>query len=121
MAFLMAQTVKRLPTMQETQVRSLGRKDRFKDIATYSSILAWEIPRTEKPGGLQSLGLQRVRYDLATEHTLSEIIKSSLALLDLFHIPFVSHSFIESTFNVPDTAIGTWDEQQQRVLLSRRQ
>ena len=63
----------------------------------------------------------RIRYDLATEHTLSEIIKSSLALLDLSYIPFVSHSLIESTFNVPDTALGTWDEQQQqRVLLSRR-
>ena len=63
-----------------------------------------------------------VRYDLATEHTLSEIIKPNLALPDLSHIPFVSHSFIESTFNVPGTALGTWDEQQQQtVLLSRRQ
>ena len=47
--------------MQETQVRSLGRKDPLeKDMATHSSILAWKIPWTEKPRGLQSMGSQRV-------------------------------------------------------------
>ena len=46
--------------MQETQVRSLGQEDpREKEMATRSSILAWEIPRTEEPGGLQSLGSQK--------------------------------------------------------------
>ena len=50
--------------MQETQFQSLGWEDPLeKNIATHSSILAWEIPWTEEPGGLQSLGLQRVRYD----------------------------------------------------------
>ena len=48
---------------QEMQVRSLGREDPpEKEIATHSSILAWEIPWTEKPGGLQSMGSQRVRH-----------------------------------------------------------
>ena len=55
----MAQTVKNLPAMQETQVRSLDQKDPLeKELATHSSILAWRIPRTEEPGGLQSMGLQ---------------------------------------------------------------
>ena len=52
----MAQTVKRLSTMRETQVRSLGGEDLLeKEIATHSSILAWEIPWTKEPGGLQSM------------------------------------------------------------------
>ena len=60
----MAPTVKNLPTMQETQVRSLGQEDPLeKGIATHPSILAWEIPWTEEPGGLQSMGLQRVGHD----------------------------------------------------------
>ena len=51
--------------MQETQVQSLGQEDPLeKEMATYSSILALGIPWTEEPGGLQSMGLQRVRYDL---------------------------------------------------------
>ena len=55
----MAQTVKHLPTMQETQVQSLGREDLLeKEMATHSSMLAWRIPWTEEPGGLQSVGLQ---------------------------------------------------------------
>ena len=50
--------------MQETPIRSLGEDDPLeKEMATHSSILAWEVPRTEEPGGLQSMGLQRVRYD----------------------------------------------------------
>ena len=56
--------VKNLPAMQETVVQSLGWEDSLeKGMATHSSILAWRIPRTEEPGGLQSMGLQRVRYD----------------------------------------------------------
>ena len=56
--------VKSLPAMQETCVLSLGREDPLeKEMATHSSILAWEIPRTEKPGRLQSMGLQRIRHD----------------------------------------------------------
>ena len=60
----MAQTVKRLPTMQETRVQSLGREDLLeKEIATHSSILAWKIPWAEEPGRLQSIGSQRVGHD----------------------------------------------------------
>ena len=51
----MAQLVKNLPVMQETEVQSLGWEDLEKEMATHSSILAWEIPWTEKPGGLQSM------------------------------------------------------------------
>ena len=59
----MAQTVKRLPAMQETWVRSLGRKDPLeKEMATHTSTLAWKIPRTEEPARLQSMGSQRVRH-----------------------------------------------------------
>ena len=51
--------VKTLPAMQETQVQSLGQEDPLeKDMATHSSILAWRIPWTEEPGGLQFMGLQ---------------------------------------------------------------
>ena len=60
----MAQSVKSLPAMRETQVRSLGREDPLeKEMATHSSILAWRIPQTEEPGRLQSMGSQRVRYN----------------------------------------------------------
>ena len=56
-----AQMVKILPAMQETWVQSLGWKDPLeKEMATHSSILAWEIPRTEEPGVLQSMGLQKI-------------------------------------------------------------
>ena len=61
-ASLMVQTVKNLPAMWETWVQSLGREDPLEeDMATHSSILAWRIPWSEKPGGLQSMGSQRVR------------------------------------------------------------
>ena len=57
---------------QETRVPSLGQENTpEKEMATHSSILAWEIPRTEEPGGLQSLGLQTERQEGLTEHTKS--------------------------------------------------
>ena len=60
MSSLVAQTVKRPATMQETGVQSLGWEYLLeKEMATHSNILAWEIPRTEEPGGLQSLGSQK--------------------------------------------------------------
>ena len=56
--------VENLPAMQETQLRSLGQEDPLeKEMATHSTILACRIPRTEEPGGLQSMGLQRVGHD----------------------------------------------------------
>ena len=60
----MAQTVKHLSTMQETWVRSLGWEDPLeKEMAIHSSAIAWEIPWTEEPDRLQSMGLQRVGHD----------------------------------------------------------
>ena len=60
----MAQTVKCLPAMRETQVLSLVREDPLeKEMAAHSSTLAWKIPWTEEHGGLQSMGSQRVGYD----------------------------------------------------------
>ena len=61
---LVAQMVKNLPAMRESRVRSLGQEDPLeKEMATHSSILAWETSWTEKPGGLQSTGSQRVGHD----------------------------------------------------------
>ena len=55
--------VKNRPAILETSVQSLGQEDPLeKEMTTHSSILAWEIPWTEEPGGLQSIGLQRVKY-----------------------------------------------------------
>ena len=63
-ASLVAQAVKNLPTMQETWVQLLGRKDSLeKGMATHSSILAWRVPWKEEPHGVQSMGSQRVRYN----------------------------------------------------------
>ena len=61
---MVAQTVKNLPAVQETWVRSLGQEDLLeKRMATHSSILAWEIPWTEEPSRLKSTGWPRVRHD----------------------------------------------------------
>ena len=56
--------VRNLPAMWETQVRSLGQEDPLEEeMATHSSVLAWRIPWTQEPGGLQSMGSQRVGHD----------------------------------------------------------
>ena len=56
--------VKTLPTVQETRVLFLGQEDPLeKGMATYSCILVWEIPQTEEPGGLQSMGSQKVEHE----------------------------------------------------------
>ena len=66
-ASLAAQSLKNLPAVQETRVQSLGWKDPLeKEMATHSSTLAWKVSWTEEPGGLQFMGLQRVRHDQAT-------------------------------------------------------
>ena len=66
-ASLVAQMLKNLLAMQETQVRFLGQEDPLeKGMATHSSILNWRIPLTEELGGLQSMGVQRVGHDWAT-------------------------------------------------------
>ena len=67
MASLVAQKVKNLPAIQETQIQSLGQEDPLEEkMATHSSILAWRTPRTEDPGGLESGG--KIESD-ATKHT----------------------------------------------------
>ena len=63
---MVAQTVKRLPIMQETRLQSLGREDLLeKEMATHFSILEWKIPWTLEPGRLQSMGSQRIGHDWA--------------------------------------------------------
>ena len=63
-AFPNGSVVKNLSAMQESQAKSLGQEDHLEEeIATHSIILAWRIPWTEEPGGLQSKGLQRVEHD----------------------------------------------------------
>ena len=72
---LVAQMVKRLPTMWETWVRSLGREDPLeKEMATHSSILAWKIPWTEEPGRLQSMGSQKSQTRLSDFTSLHMIL-----------------------------------------------
>ena len=64
MGSLVAQMVKNLSVTRETQVQSLGQEDPFeKRMAAHFNILAWRIPRAEEPGGLQFMGLQRIRHD----------------------------------------------------------
>ena len=73
---VVAQMVKNLPAMWETQVWSLGWEDLLeKWMSTHSSILAWKIPWTEEPGGLQSMGLQRVKHNWATFTSLEGVEK----------------------------------------------
>ena len=63
-ATLVVQKVKNLPAVQETRIRYLGQEDPLeKEMITHSSILAWRISCTEKPGGLQPMGLQKVGHD----------------------------------------------------------
>ena len=78
-ASLVAQMIKNLPAILETQVQSLGWEDPLeKGMATHSSILGWRIPWTEEPGRLQSMGSQRVGHDWAT-NTFAFTKKSSLS------------------------------------------
>ena len=84
----MAQMVKNLPAMQETQVPSLSQEDSVEEkMATCSSILAWKIPWAEKSGGLQSMGLQN-----QTKHTCTHIYTHIVILYAKFvHVPRMTH------------------------------
>ena len=76
--------------MRETWVRSLGQEDPLeKEMATHSSILAWRIPWTEEPGGLQPMGSQRVGHDWATSLTYLEFNKYLLIITALIFLPSV--------------------------------
>ena len=74
--------VKNLPVMWETGVQSLHQKDPLeKEMATHSSILAWEIPRTEEPGGLQSMGSQKNRTQLSDLNNNKLFLQGSYTFL----------------------------------------
>ena len=77
----MLQMAKNLLATWETWIRSVGREDPLeKEMATHSSILAWKTPRAEEPGGLQSMGLQRIRHNLAKDsHLHFYMLKSGIA------------------------------------------
>ena len=86
-ASLVSQMVKNLPAVRETQVGSLGQEDPLeREMATHSSILAWEILRTEEPGRLQSLGSQRVRHNLVTEQQCFFVLFLFFFFLTEMHI-----------------------------------
>ena len=88
-ASLVAQRLKCLPARQETWVQSLGQEDPLeKEMATHSSILAWRIPWTEEPGGLLSMGSQRVRHDWAT--WLSFFLSSYHQLINIWGQKYLS-------------------------------
>ena len=83
--------VKSLSEVQETLVRSLGQDDPLeKEMATHSSILAWKTPWREEPGGLQSMGLQRVGHDLGTKRQQHPFL--ILSLLTCLHVAVVNDS-----------------------------
>ena len=86
--------VKNMPAIQESQVWSLGQEDPLeKGMATHSSILAWRIPWVEDPGRLQSVGLQRVRLDWAT-NTTSSVSTKYLVLSNIVYecVVFIDES-----------------------------
>ena len=85
----MAQTVKCLPAVQETWIRSLDLEDPLeKEMATYSSTLAWKIPWTEEPGGLQFMGSQRIGHD-----SMTSLSPSLVECLLKFSTHFLFQSF----------------------------
>ena len=101
---LVAQPVKHLPTVRETQVWFLGQEGTLeKEMATYSSILAWEIPWLEEPGRLQSMGSQSVRHNWATS-------------LSLFHMP----THLHLTFWTPWCIISSEKLRHKPVEIGRR-
>ena len=92
LASLVAQMVKNLPTMWETQVQSLGQEDSLeKGMATHSTMLAWRILWTEEPGGLRSMGSQRVGHEWATKHSSAYLFLCDLSMslpVYLFYLNF---------------------------------
>ena len=101
---LVAQRLKHLPPLRETQIRSLGREDPLeKEMAAHSSILAWRIPWTEKPGRLQSTGSQWVGHDWAT----------SLSFLSHEHLLFTSPAGMQGKDTCPQQM--SWKRSQNRA------
>ena len=107
----MAQTVKRLPTMWETLVQSLGRENPLeKAMETHSSTAAWEIPWMEESGRLQTMGSQRVRHDWATSLSLSFSTAHWLCDLRKFtdHWNLVSHTGVTVRGSAPNDSPEEW-------------
>ena len=101
-SYMVVQTVKNQPAMQETKVWSLGQEDPLeKEMATHASILIWEIPWIEEPGELQSMGLHRVRHDWTTNIFTFNPHKSSLG----------------GVFNDFRKCKGSWDQKVWELLL----
>ena len=87
-ASLVAQAVKNLPAIQETWIQSLSWEDPLeKGMASHSSILAWKIPLTVEPGGLQSMGSQRIGHDRVTNTLTSSDFNPHLKIMKLFFVP----------------------------------
>ena len=100
--FLVAQTIKNPPALQETWVWSLDRKDPLeKDMAIHSSVVAWRIPWTEDPGGLSSTGLQRVRHDWSG---LAHAHAQGCGEVKYIRLSFVSHSESYIEVLIPNTS-----------------
>ena len=122
----MGQRVKRLPAMRETKVRSLGWEDPLeKEMATHSSILAWRISWIEEPGGLQSMGLQRVGHDWVTSlHFCMKYLMHGISNF-LEEISSLSHSIVFLYFFVLNTkeafcisACHSWNSAFKWIYLS---
>ena len=93
----MAQIVKILPAMQETQVQSLGQEDPLEEsMATHSNILAWRIPRTEETGGLQSMELQRVNTTERLTLSLSPPRETILVAQMVKNLPAMQETQVQS-------------------------
>ena len=100
--------------MQETQVRFLGQEDPLeKGMATHSSVLAWRIPRTEEPGGLQSVGSQRVRHDgsnLSCSHAEQELQNCFAAFKDKLGSKLTQRQLVGPwCFKLPHSVPPPWN------------
>ena len=115
MTSLVAQRLKCLPAIRETWVWSLGQEDPLeKEMATHSSNLAWRIPWTEDPGGLQSMGSQRVRHDWATSVSVYIVSKASGVYWDspeykFLFLEVIFFFFQRVLFIYLATPHGLWD------------
>ena len=107
---LVAQTVKNMSAMRETQVQSLGWEDPMeKGMATHARILAWEIPWTEEPGGWQSIRSQRVRHDWVTNTFTFAFIHSEIkTIIKLMNMPSPHESYLYLHFFVMVCSRTLW-------------
>ena len=118
--------VKSLPAMQETWIGSLGWEYPLeKEMTTYSSILAWKIPRTEEPGRFKSTGPRRVRHDRATNTFTFDLSGGSVAKTRCFHCRDTSSSPIPHTAQCGQKKkyrlFGPIPDLQNEILLVRNQ